>query len=780
MAANVELKPVYEFGPFRLDPAGRTLTRLGQPVALAPRVFDTLLVFVERRGRILEKDELMNLIWPQSLVEESNLAYNVSQLRKALQDDGSEQRYIETLNKRGYRFVAEVRELIFAGNELMMSRRAEAKRLPEGSVNGEPASISLLSSPLSLVNPTTTTETTLHTQLHQFPVEKQTALYPLSSPTKSNRRFHRTAILVLATCLIVVALAFALTWPHLFTARSTAPFHNIRLAKLTNSGNIVHAVLSPDGRYVAEVREEVGQQSLWVRQVVTTSERQIVPPSEMRYQGLTFSPDGNFVFYTAYEKPVHIGALYQAPILGGTAPQKVIHDIDSPVTFSPDGRRIAFVRNYPGQAPDQGEVAIIVFDLKGKGEQKLATRQRPNQYSFQGPAWSPDGKLIACAVVTFDADGAFMNVVGVNVDNGQETPLVSERLAFAGQIVWAKDGRGLIVIASHATSPIFTDQLWYYPYPKAGEPQRITNDLNDYRQVSVSADFSTMIALQSNRVARMWLVPKGDAARATQITSGSGDSAGNKLGLTWTPEGQIVYASLLSGNPDLWIMDKDGSRRKQLTTDDRLDFSPVASPDGRYIIFAAHRLGQCSHIWRMNADGSNAQQLTFGQGEDSPAISPDGRWVIYSTRTPGEGGLWKVPMDGGTPTHLTNLLSYRPAISPDGQLIACYQTNAEQSLTKFVILPFEGGAAVKSFGLAPADLSTIQWSNDGRALSYVDTRQGISNIWQQPLDGSPPHPITDFKTERIFRFAWSRDNQWLACERGTVINDLVLITDLKQ
>src|SRR5215471_10817970 len=105
-----ETKSIYEFGEFRLDPAAKTLTRSGEAVALTPKVFDTLQLLVEHAGRLLEKDELMERLWQDRFVEESNLTFNIKMLRRALHDDAQHPQFIETVPRRGYRFIADVRQ----------------------------------------------------------------------------------------------------------------------------------------------------------------------------------------------------------------------------------------------------------------------------------------------------------------------------------------------------------------------------------------------------------------------------------------------------------------------------------------------------------------------------------------------------------------------------------------------------------------------------------------------------------------------------------------------
>lgn len=313
------------------------------------------------------------------------------------------------------------------------------------------------------------------------------------------------------------------------------------------------------------------------------------------------------------------------------------------------------------------------------------------------------------------------------------------------------------------------EQIWKLSYP-GGDAKQLTNDLNDYRSLSLSSDSSVVAAVQSVRISSMWLAPGADSARARQIGGGHYDS------LAWTPEGRIVYASSESGNLDIWIMDADGSNHKQLTFDSHTDFEPVTSPDGRYLVFISDRAGAFS-VWRMNRDGSNLKQLTGSGGGEAPCFSPDGKWVLFSDFGHGKLSLWKVPTDGGTPMQVTEKASWSPVVSPDGKLIACYYAADEMGVqVKLAVIPFEGGPPVKMFDIISPE---VRWTTDGRSLTYIVNRTGMSNIWKQPLDGGPATQLTDFKTDRIFWFDWSRDGKQLAFVRGAVSSDVVQISDVR-
>jgi Tol biopolymer transport system component len=252
--------------------------------------------------------------------------------------------------------------------------------------------------------------------------------------------------------------------------------------------------------------------------------------------------------------------------------------------------------------------------------------------------------------------------------------------------------------------------------------------------------------------------------------------------VSWTPDGRLVYAAKTGDKSNLWVVNQDGTEQKQLTAfTNPVSGRPNVSPDGRYIVFASDRAGP-RNVWRVDIDGNNPVRLTSGEADTWPTCSPDGRWVVYSSLVAGKSSLRKVLIDGGDPVQLssTEMLS-APSVSPDGKLVV-YMDRVEQvgSPVRFVVIPFDGGNPVKTFDL-PHTLEhfAVRWTPDGRALAYVDTHDGVDNIWTRPLEGGAPRQITNFKSDQIGMFDWSRDGKQLALWRGKGTSDVVLISDFR-
>ncbi|MEP6635715.1 MAG: protein kinase [Acidobacteriota bacterium] len=583
----------------------------------------------------------------------------------------------------------------------------------------------------------------------------------LESISETLRR-PRLSIGFFTLALIAAAMA---SWAifHWISAKPVIPFQNMQVTKLTNTGNSLIAAISPDGRYVAHVVSENGKQSVVVTYMATASDVVVAPPSDARYLGLTFSHDGNYIYYVRQEKN-DLGLLYQVPALGG-ATRRITSNVDSPITVSPDDKQVAFVRYDKGN----GEYSLIVSQSDGTNERRITRRKDRDVLSPYGLDWSPDIKTIVCADGSYTG-GYHMNLIAVAVVNGAEKKLSSRTWFGILQVRWLKDGTGIILTAQdESASPI---QIYYASYP-SGEVQRITNDSNRYTSISLTADSSQLVAVQESRQKSIWIAPNGDANRATQIASAVGET----FGLAWAPGAKIIYSTMASGKLDLWSMQADGSGRTQLTVNAGSNYHPAVSPNGRYIFFSSNRTGSFN-IWRMDADGSNPGQLTAAGSDFYPDPAPDGQWVVYQSGGGGSGKptLWKVPVNGGQPQQLTEVTSSVPAVSPDGKLIVSRYWDETDNVQKVAIFPYAGGRPIRTFKIPIHDWQRIRWTLDSGTLTYVDLKNGVSNIWKQPLDGGPAVQATDFRAEQIFSYDWSPDGKQLACERGSDTTDVILMS----
>jgi Tol biopolymer transport system component len=463
--------------------------------------------------------------------------------------------------------------------------------------------------------------------------------------------------------------------------------------------------------------------------------------------------------------------MYKVPVLGGGA-QFIAEDVDTMVTFSPDGSQLAFLRGYP----DQHESAVVVAGADGTNQRKLAVRKSPLAFPLVGLSWSPDGKTIA-ATGTNERE-LLGQVVLVDVATGAERVVPTPKWRQVGGVAWLADGSGLLVNAQESAGES-SSQIFFVPQP-SGEPRRLTSDLSSYLGISVAPDSRSFVSIRSERRATIWTSPADQPDKGTGITTeASADDGAN--GVDWMPDGRLVYTSEASGNPDIWIMAADGTRRVQLSSTAGQDTAPRVTSDGRYIVFVSDRDGGM-RAWRMAPDGSGTTRL-------SPDLvlrwrvhpSSDGKWVYYnnerdeSVRVPIEGGAPERVLTDDVVKRLTEPLPksfHEPMLSPDGAFLAGHYSDDAARGERLVLIPLAGGP-LKRLSTVPASGT---WAPDGKSVIYIDTRGGVSNLMRQPIAGGSAVPLTKFTSDQIFGYAMSRDQKQIAAVRGRTSTDVVLVS----
>ena len=742
----MKTKRLYEFGPFRLDTEESLLLRDGKPVYLKPKVLETLIVLVENRGRILTKEALMQRLWQDSFVEEANLTVNISQIRKALgQIEGGDQ-FIETVPRRGYRFVAHVREVWEEEAALVVKEFTSSHiTIEERETTDEPTE-SPASATTTLLDDTIVKEGLIGRIAHQ----------------------KKLMISVAASAIALVCLTALAV--NLFRAKPQSRFGNMKINKVTNNGRIHSAAISPNGNYLAYVIKEGEQRSLWVKYLVTNSNIQITQPELEAYMTPVFSHDSNYIYFAKSEP----GSLYQVASLGGP-PKKLLTDLSSQIAISPDGQRFAFVR----LDHERGETSLWVANSDGSHQEEIAARKQPDSFALFSNvlSWSPDGRVIACIARSSDQEGVYNYLVQVRLADKKEDWISQKRWKGLTGVTWVPDGSAVLVTGSERAEGESEPQVWTISYP-GGEVDRVTNDLNSYVSLGATSDFSSLITVQQSLYSTIWVAPDGDASRANQVTPGTLDG---QRGCAWTADGRIIYTAKTDNTShNIWMMDADGSNKKQLTNDAYVNIEPTTTRDGRHVLYTSVRAGR-SNIWRMDIDGGNAIQLTLGENNRLPQCSADGKWVVYEKYEGVNYALWKVSIDGGEPVRLTkNAISLRPVISPDGKSVACHYS--DEIGVNIAIIPIEGGEPIARFSYAPeTDYGGyIRWTPDGRALTYITyLGSGDSRIWIQPTDGSAAKVLTDFKSGQVFYFDWSPDGKNLVIAHGNRTTDVVLISNAK-
>ena len=549
--------------------------------------------------------------------------------------------------------------------------------------------------------------------------------------------------------------------------RNQPPFLNISMTKVTDSGNAVSAALSPDGKYILSMMRENGLASLWLRNVPTNSNTQVQPAADVYYNGLTFSNDGNY-FYFVRSDPgnPNLKFLYRAPLLGGT-PQKIVGDVDSNVTFSPDGSQFAFLRY---DNPVEGQYQLIIRSLDSGQERVLISGSNTQQIYF--PSWSPDGKTIVCAAV--HVGKSLQSVIAIDVASGKSRVIFDDPADVFGPLKWMPDGSGLLGFEVARAWNFSRSQIAILSYPGA-KLFPITHDTNSYSDLSIAASGRLLAAVLTEGRWALYVVPTtAQASSARQVTSTSGDT-----NFTWTRDNQIIADQANSMHA---IDPATGAKMSFGNQEERFGGNPAECGDGRSVVFDLVFQVEAGdqNIWRTDASGGNLKQVTTGKHDSHAECSPDNRWVYYISYRE-EAKLARVPIDGGTPQTISDLpINGLFDLSPDGKLAAFATLEHTEHKDKLAIVSAEAGQSAKMLEFERPRFGILRFSVDGKAVVYPTRENGVDNLWLQPLDGSKGRYITDFKSERIYDFHWSFDGKQLAMVRGHNDADVVLIRDMQQ
>ncbi len=577
--------------------------------------------------------------------------------------------------------------------------------------------------------------------------------------------------------LLVILVIGALAWyGRGRTLMAASAFDRAQISRINTDGKIQLPAISPDGKYVAYVSGDAGNRSIVVRQISTDSQVTIVPATNLNFSALSFSPNGDYVYYCETRSDFSLNTLYQVPTLGGT-PRKLIEDVDSTVSFSPDGKQFVFVRHVSNNKED---VVFIADTATLQTRELTSSRKAGFDFFSMRPAWSPKGQMILLGTGKRQSGSVSeMSIAAASVDDGSVKLLNTGRFLSVGNFVWFADGSGFIFAGRETQSaPV---QIWRAGYPDV-QIHQVTNDFNDYGEVGLSADGSTIVTIKGEAASSIWKY-SSSTKDLDQLTA-DGRNPEGMGGLVRTPSRQIVFTRREGKETKIWIADANGKNPRMVGPVDGSGFSPTVTPDGLRIIFNLQKY-RTSRIWSIGIDGTNDGPLV-DEGPESadynPQLTADGKTVIFQRQFTNEdrSALMKVPAAGGPVSVFYSDKehgAWGPRVSPDGTRIAFTVYDVATFIKRVVVAKLNGdnlGEIEREFDYNL--INQIAWAPDSKSLTFLTSRAGLPNVWSQPLDGSAPKPLTDFKSGQIFNFAWSGDKELLLA-RGSVNSDLILIRD---
>ena len=572
--------------------------------------------------------------------------------------------------------------------------------------------------------------------------------------------------IMLGLLVVAAAAVYGLyTFVKMGQKPKALPFEKFSIENVSNNGHVFQAAISPDGKYLVQALEEGGEQSLWLRHIPSMTNKEVLAPARTRYQGLTFSPDGNYIYFLRRDESNESESqLYSASVLGG-APRVIIDDVDSPISFSPDGQHFVFLREL------HDSPSWDLWQAKSDGTiEKAIFRNHPLLSDSYVPAWSPDGKTIVITIVqpTKDALGGFL---AVDPDTDQEHVVAISKSNIYHGPVWMPDGTALIVSAVQADAEHMQTQIGYLTYP-AGEYRAITADTNDYEKVGIAKDGKTLVAIQGRLHRNLIVAPASDPDQSQPVPLQS------QLPIwrwNWMPDGRLLIPQ---GGALKAVSAKD--EETILYSDPRhVPDQAAVCGDGRFIVF--RQLGRpdapaAANLSRMDLNGTNMKQLTSGVNDQRPVCPKTGNWVYFVDNADNRY-IKRVSIDGSSPETVLKHAVGAFSLSPDGKEIASFDL---RELDHKLMLRIDN---VETQKMNYSDIDqrafpdALSYTPDGKGIVYIVREKGVDNLWLQPLDGKPHRQLTHLKKDKIFRFVFSPDGSQIALEGGSMESDAVLLHD---
>jgi serine/threonine protein kinase len=545
-------------------------------------------------------------------------------------------------------------------------------------------------------------------------------------------------------------------------------FQNASVSRITDNGRARFSAISPDGRYLAYATDEGEKQSLWLRQVSTGTDIILVPTEQTDYVGLTFTPDGNYLYFVSTDKLSRgFSHLYRMSSLGGT-PSKLITDIDTSVSFSPDGKQFAFLRNQPFSR----QASIFVADQDGNNMRPLYVCKYPDNI-LTAPAWSPDGKTILSGV---RLNGKNV-VMAVSATDGRARPVLTIDHTI-GQMAWLGNGRGFLYLAYEPA--VAGGQIYYASFPE-GKVKRLTNDLTRYALpvLSITPDSSAIAAVQMQDSYGIFIASLEHPEDGKQVISTG--FVGEHV--RWLTGGKLLFNR---DHGKMIVSDLDGTHTQQI-----MDiFAPVEAC-GKYLVYT--RTADANPlIFRSDLDGKNEKPLMGEPPEYSQSCPVSGETVYFVQPAK---GISRVPVQGGSGQAVSisrDKGRMAAIVSPDEKMIlgidvAFSEGEASKTPNQMRIFSLSTGTLISQFDIPTAADPTSynnqfvdrNWTPDSRAVAYLDTKDGATNVWSQPVSGGPPMQLTHFTSDRMMSFDFSPDGKQIVYSRGHSSSDAVRITNLK-
>ncbi len=721
-----DLKTTYEFGDFRFDGQNGKLSRDGVRIPLSPKVTELLALLLANCDRYLEKDEIFENVWKDTFVEDGVLTQNIYVLRKVLGKNSDGESLIENKPRLGYRISVPV---TVADREIL------------ADINSDPPAF-------------------------DDDVQRNSTATSSISP-KSKYLIVAGAAAILA--IVGSVVGWQLVRPSV-AALLRKPVESVKFTRVTSSGDLATAAISPDGAVVAFVNDS----GVFLKDLETEKEIKLDTTAFKSVGVLQFAPDGSTFYFRDNSVLSTQSAIFKMSKLGGL-PEKVVERSWGSFGISADGKKIAYFLN----VPPAGKFILRIRDLSTGEETEIPLTEQPQSPCMVcRPAWSPDGSTILFSV---NAPNGAGQLFSYDVLRNEKREVSLEKLRRFGQAAWLPGGDSFLISASEGTRFF---HIWKV-YVSDGQIEQLTNGLSNYTNISVSADGKKVISMRADETADIYVAAADDLNDPKQLTFGGQNSFGQN-GLNWIDDRRILFSSQTEQNlaDNLSVLDLSANARVQITNES-LNTYRVPVSDGKHIWYAMNKNG-VSHIFQMNTEGKDIRQISSGDvgQRQSPRISNDSRYLYYVHRTKDGGRILRYDLAEHKEEVFFDDPEHQPGpyleLSPDNKYltfprVSDRRENVETSGVEMAIVSIDDVKGVKHLRIA--DVPPIRrFSPDSRAIEYVSAPSKTTQIVRQRFDGSLPVTIFTTKNGKVFNFAWSKDGKQLALSIGRQTRDAVLLS----
>lgn len=655
------LKVLYQFGPFQVDPDRQVLLREDQPVAITPKAFETLLILVRHSREVVSKDELMKAVWPDSFVEEANLSQNIFRIRKALGGLPGDERYIVTLPGRGYRFAAQVREVVLDGDDLIIGTRSLTQMVVEQTESA----------------PNDTPNTLPDT----FPATSLDTLLP-GSLRKSIWKY------TLSIAAVVLVPAIAAGAYFFFSGSRRAHQAGLKYTQLTDFTDSATApALSPDGHMLAFIRGSssfLTADQVYVKVLPNGEARRLTDDPRLKYS-LAFSPDGSQIAYTVMETlSAHAWATYTVSVLGGD-PHLFLSNAAGLTWLDRDQLLFSEMRSglHMGIVTGtitRGNFRELYFPLY---ERAMA------HYSYA----SPDRR--SALVVEMDETGGWVSCRLISLDNRSQSRSVGPKGACTSA-GWSSDGSWMYFTAVVEGQ----SHLWRQRFPN-GELEQVTFGPTEEQGVAVEQDGRSVITSMGVHESAIW-IHDADGERSLSSegeivtdmkTAGLGGSPLSPP--SFSADGKTLYYLLrhqpAGSGPELWrLMVESGKSEAVFPGVSMLAYD--VSPDGKQAVYATEAFTGKSQLWLAPIDRSSPAKRIGQTGEMSPHFGPRGQ-ILFQFTEGTVNYLGQMKQDGSGRSRVVPYpIDFVQGISPGRRWVMAVAPFPEGKGVAPMAIPIEGGA----------------------------------------------------------------------------------------